>query len=84
MFHLLFSIKKHPKSPNYEDDDIIGSYQAVINPFDENRSGLSPLPPELVALNYSCDANHDISLAIVTRPSFKELKRERSDISHGS
>ncbi|GKV49478.1 hypothetical protein SLEP1_g56229 [Rubroshorea leprosula] len=35
MFHLLFSIKKHPKPPNYEDDDNIGSYQAVINPFDE-------------------------------------------------
>ncbi|GKV51520.1 hypothetical protein SLEP1_g58165 [Rubroshorea leprosula] len=49
-----------------------------------SRSGLSPLPPELVALNYGCDANHDISLAIVTRPSFKELKRERRDIGHGS
>ncbi|GKV31699.1 hypothetical protein SLEP1_g40370 [Rubroshorea leprosula] len=49
-----------------------------------NRSGLSPLPPEPVALNNGCDANHDISLAIVTRPSFKELKRKRRDIGHGS
>ncbi|GKU91025.1 hypothetical protein SLEP1_g4954 [Rubroshorea leprosula] len=29
----------------------------------------SPLPPELVALNYGCEANHDIPLATVARPS---------------
>ncbi|GKV50803.1 hypothetical protein SLEP1_g57496 [Rubroshorea leprosula] len=49
-----------------------------------NRSRLSPLPPEPVALNYGCDANHDISLATVTRPNFKELKRKGREIGHGS
>ncbi|GKV44453.1 hypothetical protein SLEP1_g51636 [Rubroshorea leprosula] len=32
----------------------------------------SPLPLEPVALNYGCDANHDIPFATITRPS-KEL-----------
>ncbi|GKV31705.1 hypothetical protein SLEP1_g40376 [Rubroshorea leprosula] len=36
-----------------------------------NRSRLSPLPPEPVALNYGCDANHDISLDAVTRPNLR-------------
>ncbi|GKU91001.1 hypothetical protein SLEP1_g4932 [Rubroshorea leprosula] len=30
---------------------------------------LSPLLLEPVAFNYGCDANHDIPLAIVTRPT---------------
>ncbi|GKV44462.1 hypothetical protein SLEP1_g51645 [Rubroshorea leprosula] len=43
----------------------------------------SPLPPEPVAFNYGCDANHDIPLTTVTRPT-KELQRKDREIGHGS
>ncbi|GKV48634.1 hypothetical protein SLEP1_g55432 [Rubroshorea leprosula] len=43
----------------------------------------SPLPPESVALNYGCDANHDIPLTTITRPA-KELQRKDRKIGHES
>ncbi|GKV02140.1 hypothetical protein SLEP1_g14610 [Rubroshorea leprosula] len=45
---------------------------------------LSPLPPEPIVLNYGHDANHELPLATVTRPSFEELKRKERKIGHGS